>query len=892
MSRDDDRDDRTHDTRQAGWRGTLDQVNVLSLAQMIVKTNQTARIEVTPSEGEGGCLEFLDGRAVSARLGALEGEAAFSGVCAILVGEFVVEYGRPPQLENLQVDTADLMTAAESGELFSEVTTGQPAVRSTVPDGAPAANSLLPTLPEIDVLRPEDAHDLVGLAGLHGSTGEQVEELDLGSTIEDPNAIARARAVLEQRSEVSLASDPAIEIPDLASDTRVNTSFPDAVDEEAPTALEARPSLAAIMAADGGRAGEDATDTTEVPTRHTPRPSVSQLLTAESSEGSDSDETTEVPTELAPRPSVDEVLRADLGLQITTPAAPALEDSVDITMSGVDAPSPGGSEVPDETRVTAPQPARQPRPRAQLPPGAQLRCGFAVLGELAPGGTGMVYRAQRPSDGALVALKVLTRASAGDAGSVNRFEREAFAHRKLDHPNIVRLVDSGVVDGEYFIATELVDGPTLHDVIHRASGLPLAAAVQVLVDVLSALSYLHAREMLHRDLKPKNILISSAGEVKLVDFGFARDERDPDRSAVGSGVGTVEYMSPEQASGDPLDARTDLFTCATVLFEMLTGTTPFARSSPPATLMAVHHAERPAFLEAAGTLPRALADVAERLGSKRLGERPASANAAIEDLVELAHALSSRFPNALRDVVADAADARRRYDLEQARAEATLGLHLLKGPRALQERAALHLQRARRLGDEQPVVAEASAALARARGWRWGGAEPMELVTLRMQARAPGADAQLRHRLSQRLLADGQILEAARALAGFTRAVPDDRAARAQLDALLGDDSLAPFSPLPRLPALAAAPVAAAGEHPDTIPIDAAEAARLSQPTAEHTPPSVVAARPPSSGRRQLLIAAGVLAALFVAGFLAGQVVLRAVGSGQAPASALDDEPE
>jgi serine/threonine-protein kinase len=513
--------------------------------------------------------------------------------------------------------------AAPQRQPFSEDTTGEPRAVSTLPEALPTTGSKRPTMPALQVAQPEDAGDLSGLPTPDLSSGDDEADLDLPSTVEDPGARERARALFEGRAawrfEGSRGGAPAgpmgHDAVDPNDDTRVTSP-----------ARRQR-----------GRA--------DVPSE------VSGL-------------TQPAAPVLDRRPTLEGAERADVSDE------PPDDTTVTTLLVDGSSDSARAGDVSDDTHVTAARPtSARAGVAAAVPIDGELRCGFVVLDKLAAGGTGLVYKAQRPSDGAYVALKVLTRASAGDEESRARFEREAFAHRRLLHPNIVKLVDTGVVEGEYFIATELVDGPTLHELIQRAGALPVPVAVAVLVDVLSALSYLHAREIVHRDLKPRNILLSRAGEVKLVDFGFARDERDPDRSAVGSGVGTIEYMSPEQTAGDPLDARSDLFSCATVLFEMLTGRSPFARATPVATMTTVYAADRPSFLEAIPTLPPSLAAVAERLGARLPDDRPASANAVVEDLVELDHALRTAYPDALRDFIADPIGLRARFVEEPFDAE-------------------------------------------------------------------------------------------------------------------------------------------------------------------------------------------------------------------------------
>ena len=178
------------------------------------------------------------------------------------------------------------------------------------------------------------------------------------------------------------------------------------------------------------------------------------------------------------------------------------------------------------------------------------------------------------SSGRKVALKILNERHARDDQFVERFKREARNAAGLNHPHIVRVYDRGEVNGTYYIAMEYLDGPTLKDLLVRKGPTPPLTAIKFAREILSALSEAHRHEIVHRDIKPHNVIVSPDWDVKVADFGIARSGASQMTEA-GSIVGTAQYLSPEQARGKPVDQRSDLYSLGIVLYEMLTGKVPF-----------------------------------------------------------------------------------------------------------------------------------------------------------------------------------------------------------------------------------------------------------------------------------------------------------------------------
>jgi len=183
-----------------------------------------------------------------------------------------------------------------------------------------------------------------------------------------------------------------------------------------------------------------------------------------------------------------------------------------------------------------------------------------------------------------VAVKVLAPPLDRDKAFVERFRREARAAAGLSHPNIVAVFDNGSDDGTHYIVTELVDGETLAERLRRDGPMPPPEAIEVAVDVCHALAAAHERGVVHRDIKPGNVMLLPDGRVKVVDFGIARAAGSDTLTGTGEVFGSSAYLSPEQASGGSGDQRSDLYALGCVLYEMLTGEVPFRADTPIATM--------------------------------------------------------------------------------------------------------------------------------------------------------------------------------------------------------------------------------------------------------------------------------------------------------------------
>ena len=200
---------------------------------------------------------------------------------------------------------------------------------------------------------------------------------------------------------------------------------------------------------------------------------------------------------------------------------------------------------------------------------------YHVVDRIAAGGMGEVFRAHDAVLAREVAIKVLHPTLASDPGFIDRFRREARAAASLTHPNIVAVHDWGAVDGIYFMVMEYVRGESLRDILNVHGVLAPAQAADVLMQVLAALDHAHRQGIVHRDVKPENVMVTPDGIAKVADFGLARAYADSRATQAGRVTGTVQYLAPEQLQGEPADPRTDLYSLGIVAFELLTGRVPF-----------------------------------------------------------------------------------------------------------------------------------------------------------------------------------------------------------------------------------------------------------------------------------------------------------------------------
>ncbi len=263
---------------------------------------------------------------------------------------------------------------------------------------------------------------------------------------------------------------------------------------------------------------------------------------------------------------------------------------------------------------------------------------YQIAALLGAGGMGMVYRARDARLERDVAIKILPPGLLTDESARKRFRKEGLALAKLSHPNIAAVYDVGEADGIDYIVMECVPGQSLATLL-SAGPLPVERALALSVQVAAALEEAHEQGVVHRDLKPANILVTPKGQVKVLDFGIAKLLAPPGSDGAALSVtetqgpiGTPLYMSPEQASGEPVDARSDLWSLGVVLFESLTGRAPFGGAGPWALLRAITHDPAPSLRDTRPEIPRALEGLVSRALTKDVTRRYQTAGELSRDL--------------------------------------------------------------------------------------------------------------------------------------------------------------------------------------------------------------------------------------------------------------------
>jgi serine/threonine protein kinase/Flp pilus assembly protein TadD len=288
--------------------------------------------------------------------------------------------------------------------------------------------------------------------------------------------------------------------------------------------------------------------------------------------------------------------------------------------AGTQTPPPSSSEMTMGDIAAAASRAPSPVPisdsalhLAQLfPPGTLLGARYRILRVLGEGGMGAVYQARDQELDRVIALKVIRPELAGNPTILQRFKQELILARNVTHKNVVRIFDMGEADGIKFITMEYVDGEDLRSILRREGKFAPRDAVHVVEQVCRALDAAHAEGVIHRDLKPQNIMRDSQGRIVVMDFGLARSLDTSGMTQTGALVGTLEYMSPEQALGTELDQRSDLFTVGLIFFELLSGRMPYKADTALASLMK-RTQERAAPVSSVDTsVPKALSNIVSR----------------------------------------------------------------------------------------------------------------------------------------------------------------------------------------------------------------------------------------------------------------------------------------
>lgn len=257
---------------------------------------------------------------------------------------------------------------------------------------------------------------------------------------------------------------------------------------------------------------------------------------------------------------------------------------------------------------------------------------YELIEKVGEGGMGLVYKAKDQLLSRFVAVKILKPELTEDEEFINKFRKESLSSASLSHPNIVNIYDVGVEDGIYYIVMEFVKGKTLKQVIKEKAPMSYFEVINISRQICQALEHAHSNNIVHRDVKPQNILITQDGIVKVTDFGIARVSNSSTLTNTGSVLGSAYYISPEQARGGYTDGKADIYSLGTVMYEMATGKVPFQGESP--VVVALKHIQEEVVKpsEINPDVPAALEDIILKALEKNSSSRYESAAAMIKDL--------------------------------------------------------------------------------------------------------------------------------------------------------------------------------------------------------------------------------------------------------------------
>jgi serine/threonine protein kinase len=397
---------------------------------------------------------------------------------------------------------------------------------------------------------------------------------------------------------------------------------------------------------------------------------------------------------------------------------------------------------------------------------------FERLGEvLGRGGMAKVERARDTVSGREVALKLLHPHLIDNKAELERFRREVALLERLEHGNIIRVLARSLTPPDMFFACEVVDGPTAKELIRVCAPMPVVAAARMMVEVLRAIEHVHERGVVHRDLKPENILLAKSGQVKLCDFGVATDVDQPPPEGL---VGTLAYMSPEQARGKQTGIASDLFSLGIVFYELILGTNPFAADSPSITLHRLCEGRAPLVFAADPTIPFAIERVLEGLLAPDPEQRFASASQP-RQILERFHSEPEVTQVLCRN--------------DQAEAELNRALAELPRTRSQASQTALALFRATLLDPSDEQAATRLHHLASRHGFSFGTSMDADVVALEKQLIDDDENVELLKKLADKARKAGDLLRAVIALKQLHRLTPDDTRTCKTLTYFCGTDT-------------------------------------------------------------------------------------------------------
>src|SRR6266404_4219992 len=278
-------------------------------------------------------------------------------------------------------------------------------------------------------------------------------------------------------------------------------------------------------------------------------------------------------------------------------------------LPGIDSPETLNDATRAWTEPISKQKAKAAATGKKLEPGAVMTDRYEIIALLGQGGMGAVYKARDTELDRIVALKLIRPELAKNPEVLRRFKQELILARQVTHKNVIRIFDLGQADGFKFITMDFVEGQDLRAVLLERGKLAPEQAARIMLQICRALEAAHGEGVIHRDLKPQNIMLDASGRVYVMDFGIARSAYLPGMTQTGALIGTPEYMSPEQARGEKLTERSDLFSLGIIFYELLTGQSPYPADAPLGTLWKRLQEKPKPPVDVDSTIPKPLNDI-------------------------------------------------------------------------------------------------------------------------------------------------------------------------------------------------------------------------------------------------------------------------------------------
>ena len=274
-----------------------------------------------------------------------------------------------------------------------------------------------------------------------------------------------------------------------------------------------------------------------------------------------------------------------------------------------------------------------------LTEGMYIADRYEIIGKIGAGGMSDVYKAKDLTLGRFVAIKVLKPEFSEDLNFVTKFRTEAQSAAGLEHPNIVNIYDVGSEKGMHYIVMEYVDGITLKEYIQKQGAITWNDALYFTTQILRALQHAHDKGIVHRDIKPQNIMLLADGHIKVTDFGIARFSRSETKTLTENAIGSVHYISPEQAKGEFTDERADIYSLGVVLYEMLAGRVPFDADSAVSVALMQVQADAKRLIDINPDIPRGVEQICAHAMEKNPANRYQSATEMLFDVEDFGYFL-------------------------------------------------------------------------------------------------------------------------------------------------------------------------------------------------------------------------------------------------------------